>query len=123
VLFDGVPVNDAVGRMDRLGVAWPKAMLDRVEVVGGGTSASTVNGAMANDQFFRGRYHGRDECSVDAEPDARHGSISAGCRFMRLSAQISSATIKKRRLQSDRPFERARWTLRRRSSSGMRIFA
>lgn len=45
VLFDGVPVNDAWGEWIDWGRV-PKAMLDRVEVVEGGTSSLYGNGAM-----------------------------------------------------------------------------
>src|SRR6185312_12615551 len=45
VLFDGVPINDAWGEWIDWGRV-PQAMLDRVEVVEGGTSSLYGNGAM-----------------------------------------------------------------------------
>ena len=45
VLFDGIPVNDAWGEWIDWGRV-PKGMLDRVEVVEGGTSSLYGNGAM-----------------------------------------------------------------------------
>ena len=45
VLFEGIPVNDAWGEWIDWGRV-PKGMLDRVEVVEGGTSSLYGNGAM-----------------------------------------------------------------------------
>src|SRR5262249_7950724 len=45
VIYDGIPVNDAWGEWIDWGRV-PKAMLDRVEVVEGGTSHLYGNGAM-----------------------------------------------------------------------------
>lgn len=54
VLFDGVPVNDAWGEWIDWGRV-PKGMLDRVEVIQGGTSSLYGNGAMGGVISFFGR--------------------------------------------------------------------
>ncbi|MDB4873636.1 MAG: TonB-dependent receptor [Gemmatimonadetes bacterium] len=80
VLFDGIPVNDAWGEW----IDWgriPKVMLDRVEVVEGGTSSLYGNGAMggAISFFSRPLSPGAMTMTLDGgSRDARHGAISAG---------------------------------------------
>ena len=80
VTFDGVPITDAWGEW----VDWskvPKGMLDRVEVVEGGTSNLYGNGAMggAISFFSRPMAPGSYMLSADAgNRDARHGFLAAG---------------------------------------------
>jgi outer membrane cobalamin receptor len=80
VLFDGVPITDAWGEW----VDWsrvPKALLDRVEVIEGGTSNLYGNGAMGGViQFFsRPISPGAYRVQLDGgSRDAKHGFVSAG---------------------------------------------
>lgn len=80
VLFDGVPVTDAWGEW----VDWsrvPKGLLDRVEVVEGGTSNLYGNGAMggAISFFSRPVSPGAYRVQIDGgSRNARHGFVSAG---------------------------------------------
>src|SRR4051812_32152126 len=80
VLFDGVPVTDAWGEW----VDWsriPNGMLDRVEVIGGGTSALYGNGAIGGMiQFFsRPMAPGSVSAQVDmGDRDSRHIYYGAG---------------------------------------------
>ncbi len=74
VLFDGVPVNDAWGEWIDWGRV-PKSMLDRVEVVEGGTSSLYGNGAMGGviSFFSRPLSPGAADLQVDGgSRDARH---------------------------------------------------
>jgi iron complex outermembrane receptor protein len=74
VLFDGIPVNDAWGEW----IDWsriPNGMLDRVEIVGGGTSSLYGNGAMGGmiSYFSRPLAPGAITAQVDAgSRDIRH---------------------------------------------------
>ena len=80
VLFDGIPVNDAWGEWIDWGRV-PKGMIDRVEVVEGGTSSLYGTGAMGGviSYFSRptapGDYHLMLETG---SRDARHVFASAG---------------------------------------------
>jgi outer membrane receptor protein involved in Fe transport len=73
VLFDGVPVTDAWGEW----VDWsriPNGMLDRVEVIGGGSSALYGNGAIGGTiQYF----------SRPMAPGAITGQVDMGSRDLR----------------------------------------
>jgi outer membrane receptor protein involved in Fe transport len=80
VLFDGIPINDAWGEWIDWGRV-PKAMLDRVEVVEGGTSSLYGNGAMGGVISFFSRPLSPGAASVQVDGgsrDARHASASAG---------------------------------------------
>ncbi|HEV8215432.1 MAG TPA: TonB-dependent receptor plug domain-containing protein, partial [Gemmatimonadaceae bacterium] len=80
VLFDGIPVNDAWGEWIDWGRV-PKSMLDRVEVVEGGTSSLYGNGAMGGmiSFFSRPMAPGSMDLQVDGgNRDARHAYIAAG---------------------------------------------
>jgi iron complex outermembrane receptor protein len=80
VLFDGIPVNDAWGEW----IDWgriPKSMLDRVEVVEGGTSSLYGNGAMGGliSFFSRPMAPGSMDMQLDGgSRDARHAYLAAG---------------------------------------------
>jgi iron complex outermembrane receptor protein len=80
VLFDGIPVNDAWGEW----IDWgriPKAMLDRVEVVEGGTSSLYGNGAMGGliSFFSRPLSPGAADIQIDGgSRNSRHAAVSAG---------------------------------------------
>jgi iron complex outermembrane receptor protein len=92
VLFDGVPVNDAWGEWIDWGRV-PKAMLDRVEVVEGGTSSLYGNGAMGGliSFFSRPLAPGAMQLQLDAgSRDARHGFVAAGLpRLGAFTANVS----------------------------------
>jgi outer membrane receptor for ferrienterochelin and colicins len=80
VLTDGFPINDAWGEWIDWGRT-PKAMLDRVEVVEGGTSSLYGNGAMGGliSFFTRPLSPGAMIASVDGgSRSAKHGYIGAG---------------------------------------------
>jgi iron complex outermembrane receptor protein len=80
VLFDGVPINDAWGEWIDWGRV-PKAMLDRVEVVEGGTSSLYGNGAMGGliSFFSRPIAPGAMDLQIDGgSRDARHAYVAAG---------------------------------------------
>jgi outer membrane receptor protein involved in Fe transport len=80
VLFDGIPVNDAWGEWIDWGRV-PKSMLDRVEVVEGGTSSLYGNGAMGGliSFFSRPMAPGSMNLQLDGgSRDARHAYIAAG---------------------------------------------
>jgi iron complex outermembrane receptor protein len=80
VLFDGIPINDAWGEWIDWGRV-PKAMLDRVEVVEGGTSSLYGNGAMGGTISFFSRpiAPGAMDLQVDGgSRDARHAYVGAG---------------------------------------------
>lgn len=87
VLFDGIPVNDAWGEW----IDWgriPKQMLDRVEVVEGGTSSLYGNGAMGGLISFFSRPLAAGATNLLAEGgsrDARHyygaGAVPLGGAF------------------------------------------
>jgi outer membrane receptor protein involved in Fe transport len=80
VLFDGVPITDAWGEW----VDWsrvPNGMLDRVEVIGGGTSALYGNGAIGGmiQYFSRPMAPGAVSAQVDmGSRDSRHLYYGAG---------------------------------------------
>jgi outer membrane receptor protein involved in Fe transport len=92
VLFDGVPINDAWGEWIDWGRV-PKSMLDRVEVVEGGTSSLYGNGAMGGliSFFSRPMAPGSMQMQVDGgNRDARHAFIAAGVPlFGALSANVN----------------------------------
>lgn len=80
VLFDGVPINDAWGEWIDWGRV-PKSMLDRVEVVEGGTSSLYGNGAMGGviSFFSRPIAPGSADLQVDGgSRNARHAYVAAG---------------------------------------------
>ncbi|AHG89494.1 TonB-dependent receptor [Gemmatirosa kalamazoonensis] len=80
VLFDGIPVNDAWGEWIDWGRV-PMRLLDRVEVVEGGTSSLYGNGAMGGVISFYSRPLSPGAASVTVEGgsrDARHVFASAG---------------------------------------------
>jgi outer membrane receptor protein involved in Fe transport len=92
VLADGFPINDAWGEC----IDWgriPKAMLDRVEVVEGGTSSLYGNGAMGGviSFFTRPLAPGAMDVQVDGgNRDARHGYFAAGLPiYGALTANVS----------------------------------
>lgn len=80
VLFDGVPITDAWGEW----VDWsrvPNGMLDRVEIIGGGTSALYGNGAIGGmiQYFSRPLSPGAVSAQVDmGSRDIRHLYYAAG---------------------------------------------
>lgn len=92
VLFDGVPINDAWGEWIDWGRV-PKSMLDRVEVVEGGTSSLYGNGAMGGliSFFSRPMAPGAMQAQVDGgSRDARHAFVAAGVPlFGALSANVN----------------------------------
>lgn len=92
VLFDGIPVSDAWGEWIDWGRV-PKGMLDRVEVVEGGTSNLYGNGAMGGviSFFSRPMAPGSAILTVDAgSRGARHGFLSAGVPVVgALTANVS----------------------------------
>lgn len=80
VLFDGIPVNDAWGEWIDWGRV-PKGMLDRVEVVEGGTSNLYGNGAMGGVISFFSRPLAPGAVNMTVEGgsrDTRHVFGSAG---------------------------------------------
>jgi len=80
VLFDGFPINDAWGEWIDWGRV-PKGMLDRVEVVEGGTSSLYGNGAMGGviSFFSRPLAPGAVDMMVEGgSRDIRHGYVSTG---------------------------------------------
>lgn len=80
VLFDGVPVNDAWGEWIDWGRV-PKGMLDRVEVVEGGTSSIYGNGAMGGVISFFSRPLAPGAMNVLVEGgsrDTRHAFFAGG---------------------------------------------
>jgi outer membrane receptor protein involved in Fe transport len=92
VLADGIPVNDAWGEW----IDWgriPKALLDRVEVVEGGTSNLYGNGAMggAISFFTRPLAPGAMDMQVDGgNRGAKHAFIGGGIPLIgALSANVS----------------------------------
>jgi outer membrane receptor protein involved in Fe transport len=91
VLFDGIPINDAWGEWIDWGRV-PKATLDRVEVVEGGTSSLYGNGAMGGviSFFSRPLSPGAMNLQIDGgSRDARHGYAAVGVPIMSgLSANI-----------------------------------
>jgi iron complex outermembrane receptor protein len=92
VLADGIPINDAWGEWIDWGRV-PKAMLDRVEVVEGGTSSLYGNGAMGGviSYFTRPLSPGAVQMQVDGgSRDARHGYAAVGLpAFGAFSANVS----------------------------------
>jgi len=80
VLFDGIPVNDAWGEWIDWGRV-PKGMLDRVEVVEGGTSNLYGNGAMGGVISFFSRPLAPGAVNMTVEGgsrDTRHVFAAAG---------------------------------------------
>jgi len=80
VLFDGFPINDAWGEWIDWGRV-PKGMLDRVEVIEGGTSSLYGNGAMGGviSFFSRPLAPGAVDMLVEGgSREIRHGYASAG---------------------------------------------
>jgi outer membrane receptor protein involved in Fe transport len=92
VIFDGIPINDAWGEWIDWGRV-PKSMLDRVEVVEGGTSSLYGNGAMggAISFFSRPLSPGAMNIQIDGgSRSARHGYAAAGIPLLNgLSANVS----------------------------------
>ncbi|GLC25740.1 TonB-dependent receptor [Roseisolibacter agri] len=93
VLFDGIPVNDAWGEWIEWGRV-PKGMLDRVEVVSGGTSSLYGNGAMGGviSFFSRPLAPGAVTATVEGgSRDARHVYAAAGVPIWgALTANVSA---------------------------------
>lgn len=92
VLFDGIPVNDAWGEWIDWGRV-PKGMLDRVEVVEGGTSSLYGNGAMGGviSFFSRPMSPGSVRLTLEGgERGGQHISAAAGVPLVgALSASVS----------------------------------
>src|SRR5438270_12809192 len=92
VLFDGFPINDAWGEWIDWGRV-PKGMLDRVEVVEGGTSSLYGNGAMGGviSFFSKPLAPGAADMMVEGgSRDIRHGYLSAGVPvYGALTANVS----------------------------------
>lgn len=92
VLFDGIPVNDAWGEWIDWGRV-PKNMLDRVEVLEGGTSSLYGNGAMGGVISFFSRPVPARSAQIQLDGgsrDARHGSVAVGLpNYRGLSASFS----------------------------------
>src|SRR5437763_1807520 len=77
VLFDGVPVNDAWGEWIDWGRV-PKGMLDRVEVVEGGTSSLYGNGAMGGLISFFSRPLAAGATDLQLESGSRDARLFYG---------------------------------------------
>jgi outer membrane receptor protein involved in Fe transport len=92
VLFDGIPINDAWGEWIDWGRV-PKGMVDRVEVVEGGTSHLYGNGAIGGTISFFSRPLAPGAVNALIEGgsrDTRHGFLSAGIPIAgALSANVS----------------------------------
>ena len=92
VTFDGFPINDAWGEWIDWGRV-PKGMLDRVEVVEGGTSSLYGNGAMGGMISFFSRPLAPGAANMLIEGgsrDMRHGYASAGLPvYGALTAMVS----------------------------------
>ena len=92
VLADGIPINDAWGEWIDWGRV-PKAMLDRVEVVEGGTSSLYGNGAMGGliSYFTRPLAPGAIDAQIDGgSRSSRHAYVGAGIPlFGALTANVS----------------------------------
>lgn len=92
VLFDGIPVNDAWGEWIDWG-RMPKGMVDRVEVLEGGTSSLYGNGAMGGviSFFSRPIAPGSARIQLDGgNRSSRHGYGEVGIPlFKGLSASFS----------------------------------
>jgi outer membrane receptor protein involved in Fe transport len=92
VTFDGFPINDAWGEWIDWGRV-PKGMLDRVEVVEGGTSSLYGNGAMGGIISFFSRPLAPGAANLLIEGgsrDMRHGYASAGLPiYGALTAMVS----------------------------------
>ncbi|HET9010518.1 MAG TPA: TonB-dependent receptor plug domain-containing protein, partial [Gemmatimonadaceae bacterium] len=93
VLFDGVPINDAWGEWIDWGRA-PKGMIDRVEVVEGGSSHLYGNGAIGGTISFYSRPLAPGAVNALVESgsrDARHAFVAAGVPLLgALSANVSA---------------------------------
>ncbi|MDB4884857.1 MAG: TonB-dependent receptor [Gemmatimonadetes bacterium] len=92
VLFDGIPINDAWGEWIDWGRA-PKGMIERVEVVEGGTSHLYGNGAIGGTISFFSRPLAPGAFNALVEGGSRgtrHGFVSAGVPLVgALSANVS----------------------------------
>jgi outer membrane receptor protein involved in Fe transport len=92
VLADGIPINDAWGEWIDWGRV-PKTMLDRVEVVEGGTSSLYGNGAMGGliSFFTRPLAPGAIDAQLDGgSRSSRHAYVGAGVPlFGALTANVS----------------------------------
>lgn len=93
VLFDGFPINDAWGEWIDWGRV-PKGMLDRIEVVEGGTSNLYGNGAMGGVISFFSRPLAPGAVNMLVEGgsrEIRHGLLSAGVPvYGALTANVSA---------------------------------
>jgi outer membrane receptor protein involved in Fe transport len=93
VLFDGVPINDAWGEWIDWGRV-PKGMLDRVEIVEGGSSSLYGNGAMGGviSFFSRPLTEGATDVQIDGgSRNARHYYAAAGVPLTgALSASVNA---------------------------------
>ena len=123
MLFDGIPINDAWGEWIDWGRV-PKAMLDRVEVVEGGTSSLYGNGAMGGviSFFSRPLSPGAMNLQIDGgSRSARHGYAAAGIPiFSGLSANVMGDYQEKGGYVLIDPAKAEQWTSRRRLSSATR---
>ena len=127
VLADGIPINDAWGEWIDWG-RMPKAMLDRVEVVEGGTSNLYGNGAMGGviSFFTRPLAPGAMDMQVDGgSRGAKHAFIGGGVPLIgALSAERLRRLSGEGRLRDDRCADRrARSTPRRRRSFQRNAYA
>ena len=89
VLFDGVPINDAWGEWIDWGRV-PKAMLDRVEVVEGGTSSLYGNGAMGGLISFFSRPTGAGAASLQVDHGSRGASHYYGAAGIPLAGAFTA---------------------------------
>jgi outer membrane receptor protein involved in Fe transport len=89
VLFDGVPINDAWGEWIDWGRV-PKSMLDRVEVVEGGTSSLYGNGAMGGLISFFSRPLGAGATSLQVDHGSRGASHYYGAAGIPLAGAFSA---------------------------------
>ena len=90
VLFDGIPVNDAWGEWIDWGRV-PKAMLDRVEVVEGGTSSLYGNGAMGGVISFFSRPMAPGSMDLQVDGGSRDATTCATSRpAFRSSARLTA---------------------------------
>ena len=92
VLFDGIPVNDAWGEWIDWGRV-PKSMVERVEVLEGGTSSLYGNGAMGGviSFFSKPIAPGSAQLQLDGgSRDGKHGSATIGLpAFHGLTASVT----------------------------------
>jgi outer membrane receptor protein involved in Fe transport len=90
VLFDGVPINDAWGEWIDWGRV-PKSMLDRVEVVEGGSSSLYGNGAMGGLISFFSRPLGAGDTRLQIDHGSRGASHYYGATGIPLSRTFSAS--------------------------------